>query len=88
MDFLVYILYSPSLNKFYIGYTSGPIELRLRKHLAHHKGFTGKRVDWELKYTEPYKTKQEAMQREKQIKDWKSRKKIIELLSSKTRSSR
>jgi len=51
------------------------------KHLVKHKGFTGKTPDWELKYTEEHSDKKLAMQRERQIKDWKSRKMIEKLFS-------
>ncbi|WP_207422150.1 GIY-YIG nuclease family protein [Desertivirga brevis] len=40
--YIVYILYSSSLNKYYIGSTSNLPE-RLRKHNTKHKGFTGVR---------------------------------------------
>ncbi|SFT75946.1 putative endonuclease [Lishizhenia tianjinensis] len=76
----VYILYSNTLNKFYIGYTGDNIQTRLKKHNSNHKGFTGKVNDWFVKYTEDYKTKEEALAREKQIKSWKSRKMILQLI--------
>ena len=83
MNYLVYILFSDSLNKYYIGFTRDDVQERLRKHNSNHKGFTGGLGDWEIKYTEEYKTKEEAMKREKQIKNWKSRK-LIEKLIAKT----
>lgn len=49
--FKVYILYSASLNKFYIGFTESSVEERLRKHLSNHSGFTGKAKDWTIAYT-------------------------------------
>jgi putative endonuclease len=70
--FFVYILFSQSLNKYYIGFTSD-LKDRLRKHNSNHKGFTGTRSDWIVKYTEKFETKIEALNREKQIKNWKSR---------------
>ena len=79
--FTTYILFSKTLNKFYIGFTGDAIESRLSKHLVNHKGFTGKAKDWELVYKELFDTKQEAMQREKQIKGWKSNIRIKELIS-------
>jgi len=79
--YTVYILYSESLDRFYVGYTGDAIEIRLRKHTANHKGFTGKKFDWILKYIEVFATKPEAIKREKQIKSWKNRVKIQQLLS-------
>ena len=80
--FYVYILFSETLDKFYIGYTSD-IEARIKRHNQKSKGFTGQKKDWELKYSETFTSKSEAIAREKQIKNWKSRIKIIELIKQK-----
>ena len=40
MAFL-YILYSKSLDKFYVGHIEQSPEERLRKHLSGHDGFKG-----------------------------------------------
>ena len=81
MKYLVYIIYSASLDRFYIGYTAGDINVRLRKHNANHKGFTGGNADWVIKHVEEYQTKADAMKREREIKGWKSRLKIQQLFS-------
>jgi putative endonuclease len=73
MKFQVYILYSISLDRYYIGYTADDISERIRKHNSNHKGFTGKVNDWQLKYTEQFEGKELAMKREKEIKSKKSR---------------
>jgi len=75
-----YILFSKSLNKYYIGSTSD-IQERIRKHNSNHKGFTGKTNDWELVYTENFDSIQNARFREKQIKNWKSRIMIEKLIN-------
>ncbi len=80
MPYSVYILYSCYLNKYYVGYTSVNLDERLRKHNARHKGFTGRKADWILKYKESFETKTQAMAREKQIKKWKSRILIEQLI--------
>ena len=77
----VYILFSASLSKYYIGYTGESIDNRLKKHLAHHRGFTGKAGDWKVVHTETYDSKQQATSREKEIKNWKSRKMIEQLIN-------
>jgi putative endonuclease len=77
--FHLYILFSPTKNKYYIGHTGDDLVERIRKHNSNHKGFTGGIGDWELKYSEEYVTKSEAMKREKEIKSWKSRKMIEKL---------
>ena len=71
--FTVYVLYSPEFKKIYIGFTSD-IEARLIAHNhAANKGWTSKFKPWELLYTENFKTKAEAMNREKQLKSAKGR---------------
>ena len=77
--FYVYILYSVSINKYYVGY-SADTDSRLYKHNTKHKGFTGQVNDWALVYTEAFPAKPQALRREKQIKQWKSRKAIEELI--------
>lgn len=80
--FTLYILHSLSLDKYYIGFTAGSVTERLSKHLAIHSGFTGKAKDWKIVYTENYDNKQDAMNRERTIKKWKSKKMIENLISS------
>jgi putative endonuclease len=79
--FHVYILFSTTLNKYYVGYTGDDLLGRIRKHNTNHKGFTGGIGDWLLKYSEEHSTKEEAQKREKQIKHWKSRKLIEKLIA-------
>jgi len=78
-----YILHSKSINKFYIGHTADPMEERLRKHNSNHDGFTGKANDWEIVYTEIFQDKLEAYAREREVKKWKSRKRMEALIKSK-----
>jgi putative endonuclease len=80
--FTVYILYSTSLDHYYVGYTGDDPQVRLRKHLARHSGFTSRARDWVIVYTEAYNEKSAAIKREKEIKNWKSREKIKGLISS------
>ncbi len=80
MMFCVYILYSALLNRYYIGFTSEQPEERLKKHLGCHSGFTSKAKDWVIVHVEYYETKAAATKREREIKAWKSRKKIEKLL--------
>jgi putative endonuclease len=71
--YYTYILYSASLNKYYIGFTSDVLDSRIQKHNSNHKGFTGGKGDWKIVYSEKYSTEIEARRRERQIKKWKSR---------------
>ena len=82
MEYTLYILHSDTLNKFYIGYTSGSLEERIRKHSSNHKGFTAHAKDWQLAYHEKFENKTTAILREKEIKNWKSSIKIKTLINS------
>ncbi len=79
--YFVYILYSAQLDQYYIGFTKN-ISDRLRRHNSKSKGFTNRANDWELVYKEFYKDKLEAMKRERQIKNWKSKTLLEKLISS------
>jgi len=83
--YFFYILYSKSLDRYYLGHTSD-LKGRLRRHNTDHKGYTGKAQDWQVVYTEPYNSKNQAYQRERQVKAWKSRSKIMELIISNNQS--
>ena len=67
--FTTYILYSGKIDKFYIGYTSVNIEVRLQLHLANHKGFTTKAKEWRVVYTEHFATKAAPCKGKKPIQD-------------------
>jgi putative endonuclease len=71
--FTVYVLYSRTHNKIYIGYTSN-LNSRLKSHneLA-TKGWTKKYRPWELLHTETFETKPLAMKREKILKTGRGR---------------
>ena len=79
--FYTYVLFSESFNKIYIGFTSN-IDKRLLSHnsLA-KKGWTMKFRPWKLVYSEVYKSKKEAMKREKQLKSAKGREFIHNLIN-------
>jgi len=77
-----YILFSELKNKFYLGHTCDDLSERIRKHNANHRGFTGNVPDWKLAYAEEFELKKEAFFRERQVKAWKSRKKILELIDN------
>lgn len=78
--FTVYVLYSPSFQKIYIGYTSD-LENRLRSHneLA-SKGWTIKFRPWQLVFSEEYPDKKQAMAREKNLKGAKGREEIWKII--------
>jgi len=78
--YFVYILYSPTKGKYYVG-SCEDVQKRLIKHNTNHSGFTGGVLDWEIKWIEEHATKFDALKREKQIKNWKSRKMIEKLIN-------
>ncbi len=69
-----YILYSPTLNKFYTGFTKENIDSRLDKHNtgAYGQHFTSQVNDWELYFTIECETISQALKIEKHIKSMKS----------------
>jgi putative endonuclease len=75
-----YILHSELKDKFYLGHTCDKLEERIRKHNSNHKGFTGNTADWRLVYFEEFETKESAYTRERKVKSWKSKKKILILI--------
>ena len=79
--YTTYILHSATLDKFYIGFTGDEIQLRIAKHLSNHNGFTAKAKDWRLVYKEIFPSKHDAMARESQLKNWKNKKRIQELIA-------
>ena len=58
------------------------MEQRIMRHNQKSKGYTGNVNDWKIVYTEKYNSKEEAYTREQQIKSWKSRIKIQELINN------
>ena len=77
-----YILYSQKLDRYYIGSCSVPIHDRLRRHLSNHNGYTARVKDWKIVYSECFSSINLARKREFQVKKWKSRILIEQLIHS------
>ena len=75
-----YILYSAKLDKYYIGSTNN-LEGRLQRHNTSNRGFTSTGKPGNSNVLESFETKQEALKREMQLKKWKNRKILEELIS-------
>ena len=74
--FYCYILYSPSLDKTYIGSTALDPNERLSRHLSRYYGsgkFTAQAKDWEVFLEIPCDSKRQSQQIENHIKSMKSR---------------
>src|ERR1043166_4126472 len=81
MPFYLYILYSRSAAKYYIGSTED-LDDRFYRHTNSGSKFTKFANDWKLVYTETFQTRSEAVQREMAIKKKKSTKYIEWLIKS------
>jgi putative endonuclease len=68
MAFTVYILYSSSLDMYYIGQT-GNMANRLVQHNAGGEKFTSRGIPWQLVWTTNKATRSEALTLEKKIKN-------------------
>lgn len=80
--FYLYIAYNSVIDRYYVG-SSSNLESRLKDHnkKGHKAKYTRKQKgEWDLIYSEKFETRSEAMKREKQIKSWKNRKLILELI--------
>ena len=74
MTFFVYVAHNSVFNKIYIGQTND-LDKRIMEHnekFGNHytSKFSG---NWKLIYKEEFKTRQEAIKREKQLKSYKGR---------------
>ncbi|WP_420580584.1 GIY-YIG nuclease family protein [Reichenbachiella sp.] len=79
--FYVYIIYSQSLNKYYVGSTQN-LDQRLQDHNNSRSKFTKAGKPWTLKYHNDYETRSEAVKAEMKIKKMKSRKYIESLIEN------
>jgi len=72
MEYVVYILYSKTNDKIYIGY-SGNLIQRIYWHNNGNKGYTKRYRPWTVVHVEFYHTKTEALKREKSLKGGQGR---------------
>ena len=79
--YTVYIIYSLSIDRYYVGYTNDLIR-RFNEHNRKKGKFTDQGIPWKLVHQEDFELKSDAMNREKFIKAQKSRKFILSLISS------
>ena len=73
MSFFIYIIFSASIDKYYVGYSTNPW-IRIEQHNTNTKDkFTGRTSDWELKAVFEVMNKSVAVRLERFIKKQKSR---------------
>ena len=68
LEYVVYILYSRKYDKIYIGFTSNLIARFKSHNELGTKGYTKRYRPWEVIFVDFYKSKREAMIREKYLK--------------------
>ncbi|MBL7737638.1 MAG: GIY-YIG nuclease family protein [Chitinophagaceae bacterium] len=80
--FTVYVLYSQTFKKIYIGCTSD-LEERFKSHNElGTKGWTVRYRPWRIVHTELFENKSDALKREKQLKTAAGRRWIWHLIES------
>lgn len=79
MAYFVYILYSKSADRYYIGSTKD-LDDRLKRHNTGRSKYTKRGIPWDLTYKEEYPTRSDALKRERELKNWKSRIQIERLV--------
>ena len=78
--FSVYVLYSKSFQKIYVGFTSD-LSIRLKYHNElSSKGWTKRYRPWVVAYVEEFQSKKDAMAREKELKSYRGREFIWKLV--------
>lgn len=70
--FHTYVLYSKDYDKIYIGQTQN-LEKRMISHNELGNGYTKRYRPWKVIHLEPFKTRPEALRREKELKSGQGR---------------
>ena len=78
--YFTYIIESEKNDQYYIGYTKD-ITLRLERHNMGWSKSTKSGIPWKLVYFERFDTKTEAIKRERELKNYKSKKYLIKLIN-------
>ena len=81
--YFVYILYSRSFGKTYVGFTSDLDGRLLAHNHPQNKGYTKRFQPWEIIFSENYPSKSEAMTIEKWYKTGVGRERISQILIEK-----
>ena len=79
MPYFLYILYSVSGNRYYVGSSDNPSR-RIVFHNTLEKGFTSRYRPWKIVLTKEFADKSSAQAAERKVKSWKSRVMIEKLI--------
>jgi putative endonuclease len=82
----LYILQSELDDSFYFG-VANDLDERLNRHNAGYVKSTQAKRPWKRILTKTYQTKAEALNRERKLKNLKSRKRIIEWMTKQSPSA-
>jgi putative endonuclease len=77
--YITYILRSESSGRYYVGCTSD-LKRRIEEHNTPGHHYAQARGPWLLVYREEFESLSAARQRENQIKSWRSRRSIEQLV--------
>ncbi|MEK7166651.1 MAG: GIY-YIG nuclease family protein [Patescibacteria group bacterium] len=81
MRWFVYALHNKPTSKIYIGQTNNPERRLLEHNLKRGKHYTSKIIgEWKIIYKEEVNDRREALKREKQLKSFKGREFIKNLI--------
>ena len=81
MNYIVYILYSKSKDRYYIGQTNN-IERRLEEHNSGKSKSTKYGLPWELEYYKEFEDRSSAMKYENKLKNMKSREYLEKIINT------
>lgn len=82
--FYLYVLYSPSASKFYVGHSQNPIEALAFHNSDTESRYTGKYSDWEIRSVfEVSDSLEEALELKRFINKQKTRKLVLKLTDPK-----
>lgn len=79
----VYILYSPLVDRYFVGKTSN-LEKSLIRHNTGKNKHTKTGLPWNLMYRESFETSDDARKREVQIKSSANREQLVGFIRSST----
>lgn len=82
MMYNIYVLYSKKFDRIYIG-QSDNIDRRIKQHNSGHVLSTKAYIPFELVYSEHFGTRDEAVQREKDLKSTTGRRFLRKILKEK-----